>query len=115
MPTIDSNCTYRDDVEVDLACVHCGAWDCKADHVLDKHWTEYPCFYASVVSGSRYLLAAGPYKTHPEALAAVDPVRRAAEQVDPRAAFYAFGTLKNGHGNRDGILNEQIGLVVERP
>jgi hypothetical protein len=37
---------------------------------------------------------AGPYATHPEALAAVDLVRVMAEQADPRAAFYGFGTCQ---------------------
>ena len=51
-------------------------------------------FYVSVRSGDRAGCLAGPYATHPEALAVVDLVRAMAEQADPRAVFYGFGTCQ---------------------
>lgn len=52
-------------------------------------------YYASAIEDSRRArkaLLAGPYLTHAEALQVVDRVRRRAEDIDPRAAFWYFGT-----------------------
>ena len=40
----------------------------------------------------RSSLLAGPYASHAEALSKVHAVSRLAEDADPRAAWYAFGT-----------------------
>lgn len=50
-------------------------------------------YYVSVIDGKRSVLLSGPYKAHGEALAMVPEVRTWADTVDPRAPFYAFGTV----------------------
>lgn len=60
-------------------------------------------------------LAAGPYRTHGAALAAVDAVRRylCDEIRDFRAYWYAYGTCRVARGGRDpGRLNEALGLAA---
>lgn len=69
-------------------------------------------YYVSVVDGGRYALLAGPFSTHREALDLVPVVREAAYQVDPRSAFYAFGTcrLERRLDLPAGVLNGRLGL-----
>jgi hypothetical protein len=54
--------------------------------------TDRAFYYVSCVDFQRRALLAGPYATHPEALAKVDKVRAMGVKADPRADFYAFGT-----------------------
>jgi hypothetical protein len=63
-------------------------------------------YYVSVIDGSRKGLVSGPYETHGEALQAVERVRRAAEKVDPRAVWYAFGTARCEHYSQPGVLGK---------
>lgn len=49
-------------------------------------------YYVSAVDGSRKALAAGPYDTHAETLAAVNLVRDQACRIDGTAWFYGWGT-----------------------
>lgn len=49
-------------------------------------------FYVSAIDGSKRHLIAGPWGTHDDALARVDPVRRHASGLDGRAWFMAWGT-----------------------
>lgn len=66
-------------------------------------------YYVSVVDGPRQSLLAGPYKTHAEALSAVEPVRNIAYDVDPKSWFYAFGTIAMKEGyTKPGILNDKL-------
>lgn len=51
-------------------------------------------FYVHVRSGSRRGLALGPYASEPQARENMDLARRLAEQVDPWAGSYQFGTCK---------------------
>lgn len=51
-------------------------------------------YYVSVRSGNKYVLLYGPLDRHLDALAAVETVRTLAEQLDPRAWFYGFGTAR---------------------
>ena len=51
-------------------------------------------YYVSVIDGPRFGLLRGPFDAHDEALARVDETRKAAESLDPRAWFYAFGTCR---------------------
>lgn len=68
-------------------------------------------FYVSVIDGARYAFLAGPFATHEEALAKVDAARKRADEVDPRAWFYAYGTAQAPEGyDRPGILNADLGL-----
>lgn len=66
-------------------------------------------FYVSVIDGARHGFLAGPFQTHDEALAKVDAARAAANEVDPRAWFYAYGTAKAPDGyDRPGVLNDKL-------
>lgn len=72
-------------------------------------------YYVSVVDGPRASRLLGPFTNdHAAALAMVDKVREKAEEIDPRAAFYAFGTCRiDGDGRvpvRAGVLNRFFGL-----
>jgi hypothetical protein len=49
-------------------------------------------YYVSVIDGPRKGLLIGPLNSHAEALALVSAARNKANELDPRAAFYAFGT-----------------------
>jgi hypothetical protein len=53
-----------------------------------------PGLYVSIVDGTRFALVAGPYPTHDAAKADVERVRTCANKMDPRAAFWAFGTCR---------------------
>ena len=74
------------------------------------NWRDNPCFYVSVVDGSRLGLLAGPFQTHKEALGMVDQARATAQRRNAWAWFYAFGTVKMKNGNKPGVLNEDLGL-----
>ena len=75
------------------------------------NWTVGECFYVSVVDAGRYQLLAGPFKTHQDALDMVDAARDAALNYgDPKAWFYAYGTVKMVNGHRSGILNGKLGI-----
>ena len=74
------------------------------------NWTDEPCYYVSVVDGPKFGVLAGPFRTHQEALDMVDNAREAANDADPWAAFYAFGTVKMSSGHHCGILNGKLGL-----
>lgn len=49
-------------------------------------------FYVSVMDGPRFGLLLGPYEKHAEAKADVERGRRLANEANPWAAFYSFGT-----------------------
>lgn len=49
-------------------------------------------FYVTVVDGRRVGFLLGPYTTHQQAIDNVARGRDLANDADPRAAFYAFGT-----------------------
>lgn len=65
-------------------------------------------FYVSVVDGKRVGLLAGPFPTHQQALDLVDEARELAQEADPWAAFYAFGTLSLTTGTRQGVFNKGL-------
>ena len=57
--------------------------------------TERRFYYVSCIDDSsrqRKALLSGPYGSHTEALSMVPTVRRKAEEADPRACWYFFGT-----------------------
>lgn len=71
-------------------------------------------YYVSVIDGGRTALLLGPFQTHQEALDHVEPVRAKGGELDPRAAFYAFGTARLPD---DGIaiggnLNKHFGMPL---
>jgi hypothetical protein len=53
-----------------------------------------PGYYVSVIDGARSRLVAGPFSTHEEALAQVDPQRNHWYELDPKSWFYAWGTAR---------------------
>lgn len=55
-------------------------------------------FYVTIADGPRVTWAAGPYRTHAEALAAAPAVRSRANRASPWAAFWAFGTASTEPG-----------------
>jgi hypothetical protein len=67
-------------------------------------------FYVSAIDGPRYTFLAGPFNTHQEALDLVDSARTKANEVDPRAWFYAYGTAQAPEGyEKPGVLNDLLG------
>ena len=68
-------------------------------------------YYVSVVDADRKALLAGPFDTHAEALALVEPTRKVANELDPKSHFYGFGTCRLPVGaDKPGLLNQQMGL-----
>ena len=53
-----------------------------------------------MVDGKRYGFLLGPYPTHQEAIDNVSRGRELANEVDPRAAFYGFGTASTKDDRR---------------
>lgn len=75
-------------------------------------------YYVSVVRGADYRLLAGPFlNDHAAALALVPKATQVAQDLDPRAAWYAFGTCRldvaPGEVPRAGILNQQLGVTLQ--
>lgn len=71
-------------------------------------------YYVTVIDGARVGRLLGPFKNdHAAALSMVDKVRAKAEELDPRAAFYAFGTCRIPGDDtvpiRAGLLNKFFG------
>ena len=66
-------------------------------------------YYVSVRDGSRWGLLLGPFTEHDEALAWVDRVRAVADEMDPRAPWYAFGTTAMASTYiKPGLLNDRL-------
>lgn len=79
----------------------------------------YRRYYVSVIEHpdspkSSYVLALGPFSTHPEALARVDVVRTAVQdRYNPhgRAHWYGYGTASlPADDNTTGRLNAELGF-----
>ena len=72
-------------------------------------------FYVTMIRepgpNQRVAWLAGPFATHEEALAQVGPARAKANEVDPRAAFDAFGTASfEADEHKPCKLNAALGL-----
>lgn len=83
---------------------------------------ELPCslctfvnrdYFVSIVrSSTQRGLLAGPFKTHAEALAMVEPAKRLARELDPWADFDAFGTCSlPADSGYVGKLNDRLGVA----
>jgi hypothetical protein len=71
-------------------------------------------YYVSVVDGTRTGLLLGPFKKHQRALDAVPAARAKAEDLDPRAHWYAYGTVRMARGyTNPGRLNSFLGELLE--
>ena len=75
-----------------------------------NNWTDGPCFYVSIVDGSKFALMAGPFRIHQEALDQVEPARKIGNELDDRAWFYGWGTVKMKNGHKEGKLNEHLNI-----
>lgn len=87
-----------------------------APHPPDGH------YYASVFDKQandgrgRVGLLAGPFTTHAEALTILPRATTEAQRVDPRAGWYAFGTIcMQKSYTRPGVLNPRLGLPSHDP
>ena len=79
-------------------------------------------YYTSVVRfkpDNRFIvdavrLLAGPFEAEPIARGYVEPCRTIAEEIDVRAHWYGFGTVRvrSFSRRRPGLLNAQLGLPV---
>ncbi len=66
-------------------------------------------YYVSAVDGPKFALLAGPYPSHAQALGMVATVTDIAMKLDPKAAFYGFGTCRmRDNYNRAGVLNAHL-------
>lgn len=74
------------------------------------NWTDRPCYYVDARDAGRFVWLAGPFAHQRQAAAAVDIIRHAAIQRDPKAHFYQFGTCRVKSGHRDGTLNTLVGF-----
>lgn len=74
--------------------------------------TETGNYYVTVADGGRVSPIVGPFKdNHQAALDLVDQARQVAQEVDPRAAFYAFGTARYpAEYDIPGMLNGKLGV-----
>lgn len=74
-------------------------------------------YFVSCIDGRRVALLAGPFvNDHARALSMVEPARTAAELADPRAIWYAFGTVRldadHPRADRPGVLNAALGIAA---
>jgi len=81
---------------------------------MTRQEPESRAYYVSMIRGKRTALLAGPYDTHAEALANVEPARREASRVDPWSDFDAFGTcsLPREADNPRGVLNNALKVEI---
>jgi len=69
--------------------------------------TRAGAYYVSAIDGPRTYLMAGPYDQHADALANVDRALSAANDIDPRAWFMAWGTVRYDEPQGSGRLNQR--------
>jgi hypothetical protein len=70
-------------------------------------------YYVSVVDGNKKGFLLGPFENdHKAALNMVEQVKVKAQEIDPRAVFYGFGTARVDKTvyNHPGILNHLFGM-----
>ena len=85
------------------------------------NWTDEPCFYVSIVDGTKHALLLGPFRTEAACreyayIEENDGGNRAkhlalihrANELDPKAAFYGFGMAKVETGHRTGVMNKHF-------
>lgn len=69
-------------------------------------------YYVTVVDGKRFGRLLGPFvNDHAKALSLVDQARAKAEEMDPRACWYSFGTARYPEDDaKPGVLNRFFGM-----
>ena len=75
-------------------------------------------YYVTVVDGNRYNFLLGPFTNdHQAALDHVEAARKKAQELDPRSAFYTFGTARLPSDDsvpiRCGRLNRYFNLPIK--
>jgi hypothetical protein len=74
----------------------------------EKH-TPGAKYFVSAMDGNRFWLMAGPFPSHPEALEMVNVVNAMACDLDPRACFFAWGTVAmKSDCVKSGRMNELL-------
>lgn len=72
-------------------------------------------YYVTALDCDRVAVLAGPFKTHPEALALVDMAEHLAIQMDRKAWFYSYGTAAfESDFRKRGKLNKHLGIKILR-
>lgn len=61
-------------------------------------------YYVTAIDAGRSARASGPYKTHAEALDDVRRVKETIEEMDPRAIWWAWGTMRSERNLGPGFL-----------
>ena len=61
-------------------------------------------YYVTCIDGDRVAFVRGPWADHASALAAVHTVKVTAEDLDPRAFWYAWGTARSETDRGPGAL-----------
>jgi len=80
----------------------------KVETATQKPDSQPGYYYVSVADGPRVGLLLGPFENdHAMALSMIEAVRKKAEEMDPWAVFYGFGTcrLPLDSNPRQGYLN----------
>ena len=66
-------------------------------------------YYVTVIDGTRWRCLVGPFTNHRDALQMVTKASAKAEELDIRAAFYAYGTTAMAQSyTKPGILNDHV-------
>lgn len=84
-------------------------------------WQDDPCFYVSILDGTRHALLLGPFRAESvcREYAYLDEesggnrekhlaMIRRAEELDAKSCFYAFGMVKVSDGHRCGVMNSRF-------
>lgn len=71
-------------------------------------------YYVTAINGKSTAWLAGPFRDgHRAALNMVAAAKKIAQEVDPRAFWYAYGTARTDYSyDRAGVLNERLGLTA---
>ena len=72
------------------------------------NWADEECYYVTVMDAGRVGKLLGPYRTHEAALADVDIANKLANEADPFACFYGYGTSRWRNGYPTGIFNDKV-------
>lgn len=65
-------------------------------------------YYVSIEHNGERRLVRGPWSSHAAALAAVAEVRAHCERIDPRGAWYAYGTARSETDLGPGLLGPAV-------
>jgi len=81
------------------------------------NWQDEPCFYVSVVDGTKHAFVVGPFREHTAALSVLELARKIGCEDDSKAWFYGWGTARHANGYISCKLNAilaEINLSIHR-